>query len=525
MITAEILISEQTLQKIKEYHQFLCVPGRAEVGAYFRSQLESSGIALNDMDLNTFATLLIQSKIPKVFAESGVYHDKRDWTLREESILGDVSIDVPVIVYNDGGHYSFKNHNVPFTAHLAYVPGALLRSDKTGHTADMDEVIVDGVLDQDRFNDLYERRLLNQLLQINAQAQSEGKHAAVTFPGIGTGQFAGNYTSVIKGAFRQALEHVLEKHHDKLQLIDIVHYDPYDGDVEQTKNIGHIDFRVRPSSIVDTTGQLAYPEGSSEKTHTLTSFVAWDQFSWPGNDFWPGSRATDDGVKAASTNTMAVITGVQGTYNSKNGSYEPPKEYIHWQQLAKSKQLQFSAPIYVVTNEGQKVPLGNVSDITSKIESASALDVKSETKSSLPDHYKVASDKLDSLLDSYATKIKSIGTHHPEANEKAQELLINLREAKEHAFMHPDVESLKEFRAHTDQYIREATPMLQKDLGWGDYLSNLSAQIVNAVTTCIAQMVTFGKSQHQGFFSIKHSQANKDVQELEKDIKDSFNLK
>lgn len=464
MITAEILISEQTLHKIKDYHQFLCAPGREEVGAYFRAQLESSGVAINDMDLNTFATLLIQSKVPKVFAESGVYHDKRDWTLREESILGDVSIDVPVTVYNDGGHYSFNNHNVPFTAHLAYVPGALLRSDRTGHTADMGEVIVDGILDQDRFNDLYERRLLNQLLQINAQAQSEGKHAAVTFPGIGTGQFAGNYTSVIKGAFRQALEHVLEKHHDKLQLIDIVHYDPYNGDVEQKKNIGHIDFRVRPSSIVATTGQLAYPEGSSEKTHTLTSFVAWDQFSWPGNDFWPGSRATDDGVKAASTNTMAVITGVQGTYNSKNGSYEPPKEYIHWQQLAKSKQLQFTAPIYVVTNDGQNVSL---KDKIKPVEQQQITDDIVIEDNASGREYKLASDKIDSILDSYANKIKSIGTHHLEANEKAQELLINLREAKEKAFAHPGVKSLKKFKDYASQYIREATPLLQKDLSWG----------------------------------------------------------
>ena len=361
MQRGEILLSELSLAKIKAYQQELIANGIDSAGCYVKAQFQSSAISLEQMGIEQFTQLLIQSKLPQIFAESGVNHDQRDWTLTEESILGDISVHLPVHFYNDGGHYSsYKNHPEPIDANLAYVPGALLRSDLgTGQTADLNEVIVAGKIDQDKFNALYERRLLPQLLQINQHAKAQGKLAAVTVPGIGTGQFAGNYTGSIKQAFREALEYALETHQDQLDQIDIVHYDPYSGDEPKTAKIGHIDYRVRPSSTMVTTGQLAYPDGSSKNTHTLTSFVAWDHFSWPGNDFWPGARETDDGVKAASTDTMAAITGMQGQYQPSTGSYMPPKGHANWQALAQANHMNFNGPIFVIDNQGQKVALAD----------------------------------------------------------------------------------------------------------------------------------------------------------------------
>ncbi|KTD54694.1 hypothetical protein [Legionella quateirensis] len=548
MASGEILISEITLKKIKEYHQYLCTQGIDEAGAYLKQQLETSLLPIEEMDLVTFTQFIIQSKIPKIFAESGVYHDKRDWTLQEESILGDIGIHMPVSFFNDGGHYSsFNNHTPPISGNLAYIPGALLRSDLSNTSADLQEVIVDGHFNQQRFNELYERRLLPLLLNINSQAKNEGKLAAITVPGIGTGQFAGQYGDIIKEAFRTALEYVLEKNEAQLTQIDIIHYDPYSGDEAQAKNIGHIDYRVSPSSIEETTGQLEYPKGSSASTHTLTSFVAWDQFSWPGNDFWPGSRATDDGVKAASTDTMAVITGVKGVYNPKNGSYEPPQSYSNWQALAKAKNINFSAAVYVVSNDGQKIalmpeprtekqqkmedqnplenlgvaPRQNVPDLQQKI------DTKPEQFVDEPKHqeqtYQGRAEQLDRVLDNFAAKINTIGSYHPEAKDKALELLNTLKNAKSEAFSNPSQESVATFRTKAISAIKEATPVLQRDLGWGDYLVNLTKMIVNAVTSTVAQVFTFGYSNHQGFFTIKQSDANKDAQKLETDLGNSFN--
>lgn len=362
MHTSDILISERTLDKIKAYHLFLIEKGIDEAGAYLQEQLALSVIPIEQMPLDKFTHAIVQSKIPKIFAESHVYHDKRDWTLAEESILGDMSVHIPVTFFNNGGHYnSFKNHTNPISANLAYVPGALLRSDLGQLTADLQEVVVHGTFDQARFNALYERRLLPELLHINEQAIKEGKLAAITLPGIGTGQFAGKHVHLIKAAFRDAFVYILTKHQDKLRAIDIVHYDPYSGDAPQSKHIGQTKFNVCPSSIMETTGQLAFPEGCSAKTHTLTSFVAWDHFSWPSNDFWPGKRVTDDGVKGASSNTMEVITGYKGRYDPESGSYLPPEGYANWQALAESTATQFDAPVFVVYPDGKKVSLSSLS--------------------------------------------------------------------------------------------------------------------------------------------------------------------
>ena len=58
-------------------------------------------------------------------------------------------------------------------------------------------------------------------------------------------------------------------------------------------------------------------------------------FPWPGNDFYIGSRATDDGVKAAATSSMAVMTGVEGRYNPSRYMYEPPVGYSNWLEVVR----------------------------------------------------------------------------------------------------------------------------------------------------------------------------------------------
>ena len=41
----------------------------------------------------------------------------------------------------------------------------------------------------------------------------------------------------------------------------------------------------------------------------------------------------DDGVKAAATNSMAVMTGVDGTYNPQRHEYLPPLEYRNGREI------------------------------------------------------------------------------------------------------------------------------------------------------------------------------------------------
>lgn len=69
----------------------------------------------------------------------------------------------------------------------------------------------------------------------------------------------------------------------------------------------------------------------------LYSLVAWDPVSWPGNDFWAGARVTDDGVKAAASDLMRVITGQPGAYDRRTFSYRPPEPYPTWEALAQDQ--------------------------------------------------------------------------------------------------------------------------------------------------------------------------------------------
>ena len=108
-----------------------------------------------------FLDALINTKIPQIFAESTVTGDGTDWNLTEIGILGDISISVPVTVYDNGNHQSSVPHAEPFSGTLVFTPGALLRNGR-GHTpVDWAEATrSDRTLCEDGYYRLYARRLL-----------------------------------------------------------------------------------------------------------------------------------------------------------------------------------------------------------------------------------------------------------------------------------------------------------------------------------------------------------------------------
>jgi hypothetical protein len=75
--------------------------------------------------------------------------------------------------------------------------------------------------------------------------------------------------------------------------------------------------------------------------YRLFSFVAWDHVSWPGNDFYGGARATDDGVKAAATNAMEMMTGIAGRYCAGRNAYLPPEPHRTWGELVRDQRMVF----------------------------------------------------------------------------------------------------------------------------------------------------------------------------------------
>lgn len=131
----------------------------------------------------------------------------------------------------------------------------------------------------------------------------------------------------------------METHASDLSNLQCVYYDPYRECENERLEINGISFLVRPLTKGDKNKpQLCQPKDYEEKGDEFTncelfSIVAWDHVSWPGNDFYVGSRVTDDGVKAAATNTMAVMTDVEGEYDSIANEYRPPAEYINWREV------------------------------------------------------------------------------------------------------------------------------------------------------------------------------------------------
>ena len=98
-----ILLPDETLARARAYLLAL-QGGQARAGGLLRAQLADAKLATMDpVDLlgHLFAT-----KKPQIFAESAVAGDGSDWNLIELGLLGDVSVAVPVTVFDDGCGFS-----------------------------------------------------------------------------------------------------------------------------------------------------------------------------------------------------------------------------------------------------------------------------------------------------------------------------------------------------------------------------------------------------------------------------------
>lgn len=132
--------------------------------------------------------------------------------------------------------------------------------------------------------------------------------------------------------------------------------------------------------------------------------------------------------------------------------------------------------------------------------------------------FQTKTQAIDQILDAFANKILSIGAYHLEAQSKARELLSTLQHYKNQALQEPSQGSLNNFARQAKQAIDAAIPMLQKDLGWGDYLTNLAKQLANAVTKAVIYTVTLGTINHPGFFTLKSSDAVNESRQLAQEL-------
>ncbi|KAG7343453.1 hypothetical protein IV203_021398 [Nitzschia inconspicua] len=370
----KILVPSVTWDKARQYFDSLttvvegvdAIPA-VQPGKYFQNRLTTAvlnhtGVAsTTDSHHQRHYTMmyhLLNTKKPQVFAESEMIgRAEDDWSPMELEILGDVSIAVPVTIFDDGKHYysDAQVHEPPFEGTLLYVPGALLTNGHGEIPCDLSRIKSrDGhnrSIDPDLLNAFYERRILPCLLYANQVCKDKSKKAFITIPGLGCGQFAGSFRGQMGKLLQDAMEHILTKHGEQLDSIQALYYDPYNECNNQRKMIHNIVFMVRPLCKTPTgkkaKSQLCHPKVYEEEEFgddfsdcEFFSFVAWDHVSWPGNDFWKGSRATDDGVKAAATSSMGVMTGYEGFYDKQYREYRPPRNFTWWEDVVTAFSLE-----------------------------------------------------------------------------------------------------------------------------------------------------------------------------------------
>ena len=337
-----IIMSNEIRLKAQSYFEKVRVGYKA--GFLLSSNLNS--LQSQSMDFNDYLDALLNTKLPQIFAESALVGDGSDWNLEELSILGDISIGMPVKVFDNGLHTSPIVHDQPLEAVLVCTPGALLRNDHGFTPADYQDVTsVDGSIDSVKYNQLYARRLLPVFDYINEHAKKRGEVALITIPGLGSGQFAGKFHGQLEPYLKAALKELLSNFSHSFDSIGVVYFDPYSvGENERTR-IRNIEFLVRPfKKGNEGKAQLSLPANLSDKAKefkdcSLYSIVAWDHVSWPGNDFWVGARVTDDGVKASATDSMYKMTEVRGEYDISTNKYMPPKQYSNWAEVISKNKL------------------------------------------------------------------------------------------------------------------------------------------------------------------------------------------
>lgn len=238
-----IIIPEDTLARATEYLQALRL-GRAQAGALLGERLRDAG--LRAMTGRNLLGKLFDTKQPQIFAEMAVVGDGSDWNLTELGLLGDVSIAVPVTIFDDGNHSAPTPHEPPFSGVLVFTPGALLHNGR-GHTpADWNEATAcDGQLSTEGYERLYKRRLLPVFRYINDHA-GKPRSALVTVPGLGCGQFAGPFRGQLGRRLQTVLQRILAEYGGSFPNLKCVYFDPYSECENFRREIHGISFLVRP---------------------------------------------------------------------------------------------------------------------------------------------------------------------------------------------------------------------------------------------------------------------------------------
>jgi hypothetical protein len=313
--TGLYLYSELTLKKAETLLNNI-KDENVPIGQKLDKKLKDNKAEVQTLTPEKLITYLMQTREATLYAERYACIDGTDWTIREQEILSEVSfVTSNTHAYNNGVHElrDVTHHTHPLPVNFIYASGALLRNDKTGKSIELETLIDEnGQVYTEKLYDLYVTRLLPGLIWQNDEARKSGKYLVINIPGIGCGEFCNDkYKDQVRKALPKVLKKIFANYADLLDKVKEVNYDPFDGKCESAILSQKILFITRPYRNVpkhEKSGKLEYPKDKIyNHDFLLIKVVAWDPFSYPGNDIWRGDRSTDDGVSMASSDGWVAL--------------------------------------------------------------------------------------------------------------------------------------------------------------------------------------------------------------------------
>ncbi|HHP1217580.1 TPA: lpg2327 family Dot/Icm T4SS effector [Legionella pneumophila] len=154
-----------------------------------------------------------------------------------------------------------------------------------------------------------------------------------------------------------------------------------------------------------------------------------------------------------------------------------------------------------------------------KLAKQSEVEEKPKLENQQEENITQALQKVDGIIQELTLKIDRVDQHqykkaHDTANTLLQSLIAARDEYERDLRANEFSQELagRKFKLACQDAVKIAKPVLEKDLGWGDYLKNLLKCLGNAVIT----VFTFG--YQQGFFAYARPDSAKEVEKAEEDL-------
>ncbi len=323
------------LRLLKRYNnnlEYLLVHRR--IGRRLYEVLRDSDI--KNMDEVQLVAALFRTARPLLFAERlndrdgvGAQVDGTDWTRREFELLSGTSKMVENVTAYSANTYNpqakdffMEDGNQPLVT-LMLVNGALIG----GCQADYDRVMINNIVDSEKFEIFLQDNLLPALQTASLLAGKKGNKTVVTLPILGAGEFSGGSgnAELIKKYYTSALTNIIKKSAESLTHIKAIVVTGCDQELPAEKICDALDMQL----YLTTSFVGLYPASKYEELNNLLvcAILAGDPLSFPGNDIYKYDNKapkTSEGRTSSLTNLATIMTGYNGLmYFTTTKVYEP----------------------------------------------------------------------------------------------------------------------------------------------------------------------------------------------------------